>query len=134
MDSRCITGGILRLLELIDTHTVAISSDFRSLYNLSIFEVGETYTYKEAIYLTAALYTNPNSLLFTSINEWDFPVSREFLALADLYDLTFAVNSKKKVKYPRPFKMKTDGQKIGNTTKSKSEVEKLLKKMNPNRK
>lgn len=135
MDARSNTGGIIRLLEIIEKHPVAIAADFRKHYNLSIFEIGKTYTYKEAIHLTAALFNNTNSLTFAEYYSWDYPVSKEYLAVADLYDLTFAINSKKKnVKYPRPFKQKTEGtQNIGRTSKSREEIEKILQRMNPNR-
>ena len=135
MDTRGDTGGILRFRELIEKYPVAITADFRNHYNLSVFEAGETYTYQEAIFLTAALFNNTESLLFTAYHEWEYPVSQEFLAIADLFDLTFSVNSKKRnQRYRRPFKMETEGTKrYGKTTKSKQDIEKILHKMNPNR-
>lgn len=134
MDSRCKPGGIFRLREIIENHPVAISADFRSHYNLSIFELGETYSYKEGIYLTAALFNNTESLLFVEYNDWEYPASQEFLALADLFDLTFSVNSKKRnQRYRRPFKVNDNSQKYGKTKKSKQDVEEILNKMNPNR-
>jgi len=136
MDTRCKRGGIERLRELIDKHTIALAADFRSRYNLSIFDAGETYTYKEAIFLTAALFNDTKSLFFADYNQWEYPVSQEFLALADIFDLTYAINSKKKLKpYRRPFQIKQtdDMDKIGRTVKTKSDIEKILNRMNPNR-
>jgi hypothetical protein len=135
LDTRCNTGGILRFRELIENYPVAIAADFRNHYNLSVFEAGETYTYKEAIFLTAALFNDTESLLFTAYHEWEYPVSQEFLAIADLFDLTFSINSKKKrQRYRRPFKMESDDTKrYGKTNKSKQEIEKILQRMNPNR-
>jgi hypothetical protein len=135
MDTRCFIGGILRFRELLEQHPVALAADFRNRYTLSIFEAGETYSYKEAIYLAAALLNDTNSLFFASYHEWDYPASQEFLALADLFDLTFAINSKKKKqKYRRPFKIEKEGvTRYGQTTKSKEDIEKILRKMNPNR-
>lgn len=135
MDTRCKRGGIIRFRELIDEHPVAIAADFRNRYNLSIFEAGDTYTYKEAIYLTAALFNDTESLLFVAFHDWEYPVSQEFLAIADLFDLTFSINSKKKSqRYRRPFKFESDNSKrIGKTKKSKADIEQILNKMNPNR-
>lgn len=85
--------------------------------------------------MLAALFNDTESLFFVDYNKWDYPVSQEFLALADLFDLTFAANSKKRLKpYRRPFEIKNEGsEKIGRTVQTKSDIEKILNKMNPNR-
>jgi len=81
------------------------------------------------------LFNDTESLLFVAFHDWEYPVSQEFLAIADLFDLTFSVNSKKKSqRYRRPFKLESDNSKrIGKTKKSKADIEQILNKMNPNR-
>lgn len=50
------------------------------------------------------LFTNPESWLHASRAEWLYPVSREAMALMDLFDLQHQSKSKKKVQpYPRPW-------------------------------
>ena len=105
MAERCNTGGILWLRELIDEHPAEITADFRSRYSLSIEDAGVTYSYKEAIYLSYILLRDTTSWLFTAVNKWKYPASIEYLQALNLYDLTYAANSKKKAKpIARPFK------------------------------
>jgi len=103
-------GGILWLRELIESYPAEIAADFRSRYNLSIFDAGYLYTYKEAVYLAIALHNDTTSLLFTKVNDWDYPISQETLATLELLDAFILVNSdskKKKPKaYPRPYNNK----------------------------
>lgn len=64
-----------------------------------------------------------------AIEGWDHPISREALILMDHFDLDMAVNAgKKKPKpYPRPWKVKGNVQKHGNTGgRSRAEVVKIL--------
>lgn len=51
---------------------------------------------------------------------WDYPISREALLLADLFDLEHFVNSDPKKRRPRPhamrpFKVGVERQRMGNT-------------------
>lgn len=58
----------------------------------------------EAWRLTRVLMTDPSSRVMVALAGWDFPLSREGAVLADLYDLTLRVNSKKPpFPYPRPW-------------------------------
>jgi hypothetical protein len=60
-------------------------------------------TWGEAWRLTQILVRDPLSNVFAAIRGWDSPRSREWLLIADLFDLTHAVNSKKRPgAYPRP--------------------------------
>jgi hypothetical protein len=65
-------------------------------------------------------------------NDWKFPVSREWLVLSHIYDLTAAINSGKGSKpkpYPNPFnEAKT---KSGKTDLSREEAIGVLQRMNP---
>ena len=104
MDYWCYTGGIFRLRELIEEYKEAITADFRSHYNLSIFDAGKTYSYVEALYLTKALLKQSDSRLGAEMRGWEYPVSYESMVLMDLFDLLHIINSKKKPKpYKRPY-------------------------------
>lgn len=56
----------------------------------------------EALALVEILSGDPSSHLFAAIAEWKYPVSHEFLVLADLFDAFAKVNFKKPDPYPRP--------------------------------
>lgn len=56
----------------------------------------------EAIRLTRILRADPSSMLAAAMEGWDHPISREALALMDLFDLDMAVNSGKKKPKPHP--------------------------------
>jgi len=71
------------------------------------------------------LQSNPQSVLQARINGWSFPVSFEWMAMAELIDVTVQANSKRKSKpFPRPWGR---GEKrIGRTTLSRDRVIDLL--------
>jgi len=61
-------------------------------------------TWGEALRLVRILTLDPSSQAAAAVAEWDHPISREAVILADLYDLQHQSKSKKKVTpYPRPF-------------------------------
>ena len=124
-------GGILWLRELIEEHPTAFAYDFRSRFGVSSAEIGFGVKYGEAYLLVAQLLKDPSSAVFAAANEWDFPLSREGLMLADLFDLMHQANSSKKIRnrYPRPFKQ--GAKRIGKTTRSPRDVKKILARMNP---
>jgi len=70
----------------------------------------------ELVDLVRALLRDPSSRLNAVLAGWEFPVSREWLALTDLFDMQLSSKSKRKPKpYPRPYdKSKT---RIGGTKK-----------------
>ena len=124
-------GGILWLRELIEEHPTAFAYDFRSRFGVSSAEIGTGITYGEAYLLVAQLLKDPSSTIYAAANEWDYPLSREGLMLADLFDLTLQANSSKKSKfrYPRPFVQ--GGKRLGRTRRPREEVLLLLGQMNP---
>lgn len=63
-------------------------------------------TWGEAIRLTQQLNSDTSSMVAAALNGWDYPVSREALALFDLYDLTANTHFKKPEPYPRPWASK----------------------------
>lgn len=66
--------------------------------------------------LVYGLKQNTSSLYFAKINNWKYPVSQEWLILADFVDTFIMANngSKRKPKqYPRPFKTDTETKQLG---------------------
>jgi len=44
----------------------------------------------------------------TSVEKWDYPLSREAAIRADMWDLSYAkAGAKRRERYPRPFKQKS---------------------------
>lgn len=85
----------------------------------------------EAIRLTRVLSADPSSQVGAAINEWTAPVPREWLVLADLYDLLQHVNVDPKKRshvkpYPRPFR-DPNSRRRGRTTKTRAEVLAILR-------
>jgi|GEM_PF-4095181 len=63
-------------------------------------------SWREACALTRVLSRDPSSWLCAAAQGWEYPLTREGLALADLYDLqhrTKAKNPRSVKPYPRPF-------------------------------
>ncbi|MBF4574673.1 hypothetical protein [Frondihabitans sp. VKM Ac-2883] len=68
------------------------------------------------------------SWLFVALNDWRYPVSREYLATADLIDQFVSVNSKRRPKpYPRPWRNSNETQ-FGRTTLTPSQAMEVLRK------
>ena len=132
MDRGRIAGGIQRLLDLIESHPREIAYDFRSRFNLSIFEIGKTVGWKEATYLASSLLNEPTSHLQAAVNKWKHPVSYEWIVLSHVFDLLAMANSKNKPKpYPTPWP-REGRSRIGSPKNlSRAEVIKALRKMNP---
>ena len=63
-------------------------------------------TWGEAMRLTRQLGSDPSTMVAAALNGWDYPVSREALSLADLYDVFCAANFKDAKPYPRPWASK----------------------------
>lgn len=100
-------------------------ADFRAIYHVSWDSLGGELSYWEAIHLVRELQNNPQSKLGAAIQGWAFPVSFEWMALAELLDVTVQANSKRKPKpFPRPW---GKGEKrIGRTKLSRDRVIELL--------
>lgn len=117
MDSGSEPGGILKLRELIEEHPAEIAYDFRIKFGLSVEQISYTVSYGEAVMLVSMLLRDPSSWLQAAVNRWKYPVSPEWMVMANLFDLTMAVNSKNKPKpMDRPWPKKNDGSRIGDTT------------------
>lgn len=132
MDSGCANGGILKLRELIEEHPAETAYDFRSRFGISYTDIGGDVSWIEAIYLVAVLLRDPSSWLQAAKNEWDFPVSREWLVATHTYDLHAAINSKSKPKpYPTPYPDVNTKRLKSKAPQDRSSVLAKLEKMNP---
>lgn len=130
LDSRCLSGGILRLRELIEEHPTELAYDFRHRFQISIFEIGKSVTWLEAIMLVSVLVRDPNSWIQSAMSKWDYPVTREWIVLSHVFDLLAAVNSKKKPKpYPTPWPS-DNSVKLGKKKQDRDKVISLLNRMN----
>lgn len=121
MDNRCISGGILWVLELIEDHKSAFAYDFRNRFQISYKEIGKTIAFDEALHLVMILMQDPTAWLSASMRKWQYPASYEFIALAATYDIHAAVNSKNK---PKPFPRPWDEPPVrkGNTTQNARKI------------
>lgn len=114
------------------THPAEFAYDFRSRFNLSLFDIGYQVTYLEAIYLVSILWRDTSSWLQAANANWEYPVSREWIVAAHTYDLHALVNSGKKKPKPHPTPWLPNGvQKIGNKKQTRSAVIERLRLMNP---
>jgi hypothetical protein len=83
------------------------------------------------------LIKDPTTYTYAKLRDWDYPVSREWFALADLWDLTLASHVKKKdfKPYPRPYKNDNKNSKnntYGDVSElTESQVRNRLQQMNP---
>ena len=69
-------------------------------------------------------------MLAAAVEEWEYPLSRTDAILADMWDLSYAkAGTKKRERYPRPFKSKaTTTQSWGNTGgRSREEIVAILR-------
>lgn len=135
VDSGCISGGILKLRELISEHPAELTYDFRSRFQLSLDEIGATVTWREAVLLVSVLVRDPSSWTQTVWSGWSYPVTREWIVSAHTFDLLAAANSRKGSKpkpYPNPFPDQ-DVTRTGKTDRTPEEVRKILAWMNPSK-
>lgn len=113
-------------------HPSAIRADFRSRFGISFEDAGESYSWHEAIYLVQALLADTTSLLQASVRGWKYPVSREWMMLAELYDLDLRIHSRggKAKPVPRPWP-DPNKSRVGSATSSRKSILENLERMNP---
>jgi hypothetical protein len=132
LDSGSVTPGIERLLELEEEHTTALYSDFRRRYSVGFDEVGRSISWREATHLVEALTLDPGSMLAVSLGGWKHPASYEWMALANIYDLTLRLNSKKGNTMDRPWE-NISSRIAPSRVRTRDEIDSILNKMNPAR-
>lgn len=102
-------GGIFELGQIVASRPAEIAGDFRELFSVGVADVPPA----EAALLVRALMRDPRSRLHAVEAGWDHPISREWLLLADLWDLELqkSVRRGQFKPYPRPFgKQKLGGR------------------------
>lgn len=100
--------GILGLLELIEEHPAAFAYDWRTRFRMPTDAIGVGMSWGEAWLLVQGLSRDPSSHVAAAIAGWRYPMGREALVLADLFDLTHAAHAQKRAKpYPRPWKQRS---------------------------
>lgn len=96
-------GGIFGLLDLIDRHRGAFEYDWRTRFHVP-FDPPKFMDWGEVYRLTLILLSDPSSRVAAANLGWANPVSREWMALADLFDLQGrAKHGRKHKSYPRPW-------------------------------
>lgn len=117
-------GGIWGLLVLARDHRGAVEYDlstrFPSRCPRGLRSVGDTITLTELARLVAILRNDPSSAIVAALSGWEYPMSREALVLADLFDLTHSMawaqgggKGSRPKPYPRPFSSKAAGRQRG---------------------
>lgn len=96
-----------------------MTTDFRTKFGISVFDVGRGVSYTEGLLLLAGLLKDPTSMTQAAKAKWKHPASWEWMTLASLYDATVIGNwsgkGRKPKTFPRPWPNK-DTQRIGATT------------------
>lgn len=98
----------LRLRVFIDDHRGALEYEWRARFGLPLTVVGTPeMTWGEATRLVEVITQDPASPLTAAVSGWDYPLSREAMALVDLFDLTVTAHAGRRAKdikpYPRPW-------------------------------
>lgn len=127
-------GGIFGLLRLIADHRGAVEYDLRHRFGFGLRAVGEDVTLSEVARLAMILRSDPSSAIASKLEGWDYPISREALAILDLYDVTVMANSDTKKGRPKPHPGRpmmidtADHRRLGNRAgRSNEEIAELLR-------
>lgn len=132
-------GGILWLLDLIDTHRGAFEYDFRTRFREPLTIITESMGWGEALRLARILLADPSSAVAAAREGWKYPISREALIAMDLFDLTVMAHSDPKKGRPkqhtgRPFEIdRRDVHRYGKTGgRTREEIVTILNGMGHN--
>ena len=132
LDSGCATGGICKLLEIIEEHPLELAYDLRSRFNFGIQDIGVSIPWLEAIRLVAILLRDPSSWIQAAKNSWDYPIDRNWILASQTFDLLAMVNSKKKPKpYPTPWPDANTSRLRPKKSQTRFNVLDKLERMNP---
>lgn len=106
--------------------------DWRTRFGMALADVPRLMGYGEAFRLTVLLVRDPSSHVAAAVSGWEYPMSREALVLADMYDAYATATYKKPKRYPRPWK-DADKTRLGKTNRPPAEVRALLAARAPKR-
>jgi hypothetical protein len=118
-------GGILRLGRLTVEHPERVAADFRELYGVSAWDIPTW----EACLLVRDLLSDPRSRTAAAVAGWTHPVSREWMLLAQLHDVTLdtthGLKNPERHHLPRPW----DGRRtrLGGGKRTRSEALSILR-------
>ena len=95
----------MALVGLVDAHRGAFEYDWRARFHLPLTVVGKSMSWGEAVRLSRELSRDWSSAVAAALAGWDYPLSREAIVMADLYDLQHITKAKRRpAPYPRPWK------------------------------
>ena len=95
-------------------------------------DIGSSVRYGEAVKLTQSLMRDPTSWLHAAVASWDYPLSREGIAILDLLDLQNARTVPKRNQYkpsPRPWPTSTRTKLGGKKKRTARETLAILRPM-----
>lgn len=105
-----LVGGILELTELINgERRPQLTRDFREKFGISLYDIGLSVRYDEALTLVYNLSSDPTSWFHASLAGWSHPLSFEGMLLLELVNVETmaglnAIGKGKKYKpYPAPW-------------------------------
>lgn len=122
------TGGIAALGRVLTKHRSEVVYDLRALCGVGLWSV----SVRELWFLVQGLLKDTRSWVFAAVNDWDYPVSREWLLAADQFDVFARANTPKKYQrslkpHPRPFQTeKRYGGRKKNKRRTPAEVKALF--------
>ena len=125
----------MTLLDLATRYRGALEYDWRTRFHAHLDVLdddGPSWSWGELWRLVEIVGHDPSSQLAAAISGWEHPVSREWLALADLWDVLVAVNTHKGSPghYPRPWAKTDPGtRRIGVTSLPQAVVRRALAEM-----
>lgn len=134
MGGRARSGGIRQLCRLAVKHPAELARDLREKCGASLWDIGtDALPLGEAFYLVQTLLRDPSSWLQAAVAEWDHPVSREWVLLAQIHDITLASKVKRAVFKPwaRPWPEKKT--KIGGKKTVRRSIKDTLAILRPQR-
>lgn len=106
----CKSPKRIALRGLIDKHEAELIVDLRKL-NID----PSTIFFEELELIVKVLLRDPSSWFQAAVNKWKFPVSHEWILLANQYDMNAQINSKRKPKpIARPWPSDNEA-KVGTT-------------------
>lgn len=128
MVGACGPGGIEGLRELAESYPDELVWELHKL-GIDVEDIGEAVDHVKVDRLLRVATREPSSPLYAAMNGWDFPVSREWIAQADMLDAFLQANSgrRKPKPYPRPWK-DNNTNRLGKTTLTPAEARAVLQK------
>lgn len=124
---------IIELVELIDEHRAAFDYDWRTRFGMPVEVVGgRRMSWGEACRLLERLMLDPSAHITAAVAGWDYPLSRESIALAGIYNATAKAHFKDPSLWPVPWPQETAGTVIGGADEqvlTQEQIDQVLRDM-----